>query len=325
MRYMEKALDFIAQELTSENVEKELSKMSSIYSWIEDDSAATYFELSISVLPECMEKVRLIASKTYTQGLVIIAIYYSSTIYCVLLPGEGDQPLLDVRFPDVSKHNQGVMLNSYNHSEFRKLTLWHNISAPNQGGGKNEQLSLRHSCHLSYYCPCCCWYSYFNALILSLLGIGLFKKDLPKLKTVDLSHKNYEQTYVILHSNLEASTGQLSSYHDVMFRYSSTEITLPVIWINPLSCIDQIWQLVLQRPSTTYCSVVSVRCPVRDSSFKDATVEARFRVWCFSTSSDFSFRICNAVYASCCRLVTFAIYILCYLFRRLIIINGFQW
>lgn len=185
MKFMDKALEFIASELTSEVVQREIEKKSSVFPWIEEDSAATFFELAINALPACMESVRLVASKTYARGLVIIAIYYDNAVYCVIQSGEGDQPLLDVRFPDVSKHNQGVMLNSYNHSEYRKLTLWHNIST------------------------------------VGTTTASLIKKDLPKLKTVDISHKNYEQTYVILHSAFEANSSLLSNYHDVMFRFGS--------------------------------------------------------------------------------------------------------
>jgi hypothetical protein len=194
MQYMEDALEFLAQELSSEAVEKELIKMSSVFPWIDDDTSATYFELAISFLPECMQKVRLMASKTYARGLVIISIYFDSHIYCVLQSGEGEQPLLDVRFPDVSKHNQGIMLNSYSQGGFRKLNLWHNISSVNISP---SQL--------------------------------LVKKELPKLKTIDLSTVNYEQTYVILQSAYESTTPTdatedsaiASNYHDALFRFGS--------------------------------------------------------------------------------------------------------
>jgi hypothetical protein len=59
-------------------------------------------------VPEFMSSVGIMASKTYTRGLVLISIYYENTIYFVMQPGEGDQALLDVRFPDVSRHGQGM-------------------------------------------------------------------------------------------------------------------------------------------------------------------------------------------------------------------------
>lgn len=218
MGFMEEALEFVAQELTSEAVEKELIKMSAVFPWIEDDAAATYFELAVNELPACMEKVRLVASKTYTRGLVshphtlyipytcphsmvltanacylqvLIAIYHNSHVYVILQAGEGEQPLLDVRFPDVSKHNQGILVNSYSSGDYRKLTLWHNTSSAVASGGAASALG--------------------NAV----------RKDLPKLKTINLSSANYEQTYVILHSSMDAATSSLSSYHDVLFRFGS--------------------------------------------------------------------------------------------------------
>ena len=52
----------------------------------------------------------MIASKTYTRGLIIICVYSERTLYFVVQSGEGDQALLDVRFPDVSKHGEGMQV-----------------------------------------------------------------------------------------------------------------------------------------------------------------------------------------------------------------------
>jgi hypothetical protein len=181
--YMEDALEFIASEITSESVEKELRKMTNVFPWIDDDRAPTYFELTINTLPDYMSQVTLIASKTYTRGLVIISIYYDRCIYFLLQSGEGDQPLLDVRFPDVSKHGQGLHVNAYGDNPFgwKKLTLWHIIDS--------EPYSI--------------------------------KKEFPKLKTINISSKNYEQTYCILKSAWDLKTNQLSVHHDALFRFGS--------------------------------------------------------------------------------------------------------
>lgn len=183
MNFMEDALEFIAKEVTSEAVEKELRKMANVFSWIDDDSASTYFELSIGELPTYMNSVRIMASKTYARGLIIISIYFDRCIYCLIQDGEGDQPLLDVRFPDVSKHGQGLHLNSYADQPlgWKKLTLWHIIDS--------EAFNVR--------------------------------RDLPKLKTINVASKNYEQTYCILKSATDVKTNMLSVYHDVLFRFGS--------------------------------------------------------------------------------------------------------
>ncbi len=102
LKFLEDASEFIAQELLSESVDKELRKMASVFPWIDDDNSSTYFELALSLVPAYMSKIKMIASKTYTRGLILISIYNEGTIYFIMQPGEGDQALLDVRFPDVS-------------------------------------------------------------------------------------------------------------------------------------------------------------------------------------------------------------------------------
>ena len=41
----------------------------------------------------------------------------------------GDQALLDIRFPDVSRRGQGLHISAYpdNSCPYRKLTLWHTL------------------------------------------------------------------------------------------------------------------------------------------------------------------------------------------------------
>lgn len=184
MAFLNSANEFIAQELVSESVEKELKKMATIFSWIDDDAALTYFELSCGNTPEYMDKISLIASKTYTRGLIIISIFCGNTIYFVVQGGEGDQALLDVRFPDVSKHGQGIHLNTYNdHTvSWRKLVLWH---------------------------------------VLDSGASAAIKRELPKIKTVNVANKNYEQTYCIMKSSFDANSPTLSVHHDVLFRFGS--------------------------------------------------------------------------------------------------------
>eukprot|EP01033_Poteriospumella_lacustris_P009170 gene9170-6598_t len=182
-QYMEDAMEFIAHEISSDETDKELRKMASVFPWIDDDRAPTYFEMALSQVPDYMDKVSLIASKTYTRGLIIISIYYDRSIYFLLSAGEGDQPLLDVRFPDVSKHGQGLHINSYTDNVFgyKKLTLWHIVDP--------EPFSIR--------------------------------KDFPKLKTINVSTSNYEQTYCIMKSAWDNKTNQLSIHHDALFRFGS--------------------------------------------------------------------------------------------------------
>jgi hypothetical protein len=183
MQYIEDAVEFIASELASEALDKELRKMANIFPWIEEDDAATYFELSIGKIPDFMNKIEIIASKTYARGLILVSIYYDRCLYCCVQNGEGDQPLLDVRFPNVAHHGQGLLLNTYNDDHFgwKKLTLWHIVDS----GEVNQ------------------------------------KKDIPKIKTINVSTANYEQTYCILKSSIDPKSPLLSVYHDALFRFGS--------------------------------------------------------------------------------------------------------
>jgi hypothetical protein len=184
LKFLEEACEFIGQEILSESVDKELRKMATVFPWIDDDASATYFELALGAVPRYMDKVKMIASKTYTRGLIIISIYVDGVIYFIMQPGEGDQALLDVRFPDVSQHGQGLHINSYNDHlvPYRKLTLWHVL-----GGSPAKKLA----------------------------------PEIPKIRTINVSSKNYQQTYVILKSSWDNNSATLTVHHDALFRFGS--------------------------------------------------------------------------------------------------------
>lgn len=184
--FLDEANEFIAQELISDAVEKELRKMSSIFPWIDDQSSSTYFQLTLGNVPSYMNNVKIIASKTYTRGLIVISIYCDNMIYFVVNNCDGDQPLLDVRFPDVSEHGQGFCINTYNdHTQsYRQLTLWHVVT----GSSSSKIVATR---------------------------------EIPKIKTMSISSKNYQQTYCILKSSWDANSSQLAVHHDVLFRFGS--------------------------------------------------------------------------------------------------------
>lgn len=184
LKFLREATEFVAHEMTSASIEKELRKMSSVFPWIDADGAATYFEMTLNNIPSCMGNVALVASKTYARGLIIISIYSEKVLYFVIQSGEGDQPLLDVRFPDVSKHGQGLLLQSYNNSSspYRKLTLWH---------------------------------------ILEYDTIASIERIIPKIRTINISTANYQQTYCVLKSCFDTAASNFSVHHDVLFRFGS--------------------------------------------------------------------------------------------------------
>ena len=186
LQFLAEAVEFFAEEVCSEGVDRELKKMASVFPWINDDSAGTYFELGLSPdLPAYMDNVGLVAAKTYTRGLIIVTVYAESSLFFVLSSGEGDQPLLDVRFPDVSRHGQGLHLATYPFtgpaSPFRKLTLWHALDARD----------------------------------------GPRVKDLPRVRTLNVGSRHYEQTYLVMKSSWDGPSATLSVHHDVLFRFGS--------------------------------------------------------------------------------------------------------
>ena len=192
LNVMNDAANFFGKEITSEETEEELQNLSKTCPWINDDSSTTYFELALDGAPQCLEQVCLIASKTYVRGLIIISVYFEGSIYYMVQSGEGDQALLDVRFPDITRRGQGMHLASYAfpHLPYSKLTLWLLLDSAS-GSGKDGALD------------------YVSA------------KELPKIRTVSVASKNYQQTYCIMKSAWEGAVPQLSVHHDVLFRFGS--------------------------------------------------------------------------------------------------------
>lgn len=180
--WLSESVEFFATEMQSDSVTDELVKMSKMFNWIDNDSDTTYFEMQLGDLPDYMLDMRMIAAKTYTRGLIIISVYSEGKLFFVVQSGEGDQALLDVRFPDVSQHGQGVHLATYqDHTvSYRKLTLWHSM-----GRSTNRVVKM------------------------------------PKLKSVDVSSSEYQQTYCIMKSSWDDKSPKLSVHHDVLFRFGS--------------------------------------------------------------------------------------------------------
>ena len=81
------AAEFFAGEMTSEAIDDELRRMAEQFPWIDGDGAQTYFELTLADYPKCMDRVALIASKTYTRGLVIVSIYHDGVVYFIVQVG----------------------------------------------------------------------------------------------------------------------------------------------------------------------------------------------------------------------------------------------
>ncbi len=83
-----------------------------------------YFELQVAPESKGYEDIELAATKTYVRGVIMVLIYFDGCIYATLADGEGDQPLLDVAFPDMSRKGGGCQLGTFDHPHFVKLCVW---------------------------------------------------------------------------------------------------------------------------------------------------------------------------------------------------------
>lgn len=96
--------------------------------WIDVETGKQYFELQVTqkYLNEYFQNIEFLATKIYYHEVVFIVVLLaeSSSFYVTLNQTRGDQPLLDLSFPDVSSKNRGYLLYSFNHLSFKKLMIW---------------------------------------------------------------------------------------------------------------------------------------------------------------------------------------------------------
>ena len=83
-----------------------------------------YFELELTDACKVYKNVEMLASKTYVRGIILILVYFDGHFYCTMGEGQGDQPLLDVAFPDMSRRGGGCMIGTFEHPYFRKFSVW---------------------------------------------------------------------------------------------------------------------------------------------------------------------------------------------------------
>ena len=100
--------------------------------------------------------------------------------------GEGDQALLDVRFPNVTLKGEGCHIASYtsNDGPYRKLTLWHLLHENKNSRGPVSPANTPSS----------------NTQNTTTVPRSLKQHA---VDTISVSSKNYQQTYCILKSAWE--------------------------------------------------------------------------------------------------------------------------
>jgi len=189
------AQDFLTFELTSATLKSKLDEY--LQDNDHDDEKTSYFEL-IGDIPSYMDEIECVCSKCYTdEGLIVVLLFFDGVFYCVIQNGDGDQPLLDVQFPDVSREGDGLTLNYYNDCDKKKgssswvvnwlkLSIWKSLTP----------LGNTYSC---------------NEINSKTSDISL----------IDLSSGEYQQTYCVLKSGPNVMDDEDRSFRNSLFRFGS--------------------------------------------------------------------------------------------------------
>ncbi|CAM9349466.1 unnamed protein product [Heterosigma akashiwo] len=183
-----------------------------------------------------MADVAVVASKTYCRGLVLITVWHEGAFYVVVQPGEGDQPLLDVRFPDVSRHGQGLHVHTY-------TPTWPTSTGAAGAGRPWAKLTLWHA---------------------PSLGMPALVPQIRDKQLLDLSSDAYLQSYVVMAAPPGAA--QPATQRQALFRFGSWcysgEVTLtPTITLKDIPHV--IPALRLQQNRLSYMCDVTKNAHVR--------------------------------------------------------------
>jgi hypothetical protein len=206
------ALDFIGAELASTKIERKLLAAADEHAWIDADPKGSsavsshFFELQTSGFPSLDDSdIDFAASKTFVRGLVLLVVYYQRSFYVVLHDGDGEQPLLDVRFPDMSTHLQGVHLQSYHQDEVSSSSSSSSSSSNNNVGGRVKKLTL--------------WQAGGGNNGSGAAGKGASPSKPLKVQCKDVSGgAGYTQTFLIRRG---ASADKTNSLREVLFRFGN--------------------------------------------------------------------------------------------------------
>mmetsp|Transcript_21449 Transcript_21449/g.31564 ORF Transcript_21449/g.31564 Transcript_21449/m.31564 type:complete len:514 (+) Transcript_21449:618-2159(+) len=130
----------------------------SVNQWLDGDPSQSFFEFSFAqdkVSSDAHNDVELIATKCYNpNGLITMAIYFEGIYYLSVSNGEGEQSLLDCKFPDVAAKGRGYQIRSYPSGvaewpQLRKVSIWQHVAAMDEGLDNNtrkvEEIKGKHS------------------------------------------------------------------------------------------------------------------------------------------------------------------------------------
>lgn len=121
----ERASCTVIQDLASDTTIKKLSQLKKKHPWVEEETSV-YFEL-VGDASHLFPDVLFICSKVHcSNGLLFNTIYFEGTIYVTIQETVGEQPLIDVSFPDLSAEGKGAVLSLYDDpdSPWMKLSIY---------------------------------------------------------------------------------------------------------------------------------------------------------------------------------------------------------
>lgn len=197
------AQDFLSSELSHPQISEKLEEWKEAREWVDDNNSA-YFEL-IGDVPGAFRDVQCLCAKRYVRGLVFVTIYFEGVFYTILQDGGEEQPLLDVKFPDISEEGEGLTLALYDDNDeagrglWRKLSLWQLIP------GDSE------------------------------LDLGLSPRLVVREPQIaDISTDAYMQTYVVL----KPDDGMPPNFREVLFRFGSWCYSGTVELVEDLGIVD---------------------------------------------------------------------------------------
>ncbi len=126
-----------------------------IKDWFDGEGSCerTFFEFTLSqkdgrrTLEDAFKGVDLVASKEYTPaGVIVITLWFQGQIYAILGEGTKENPLLDSRFPDISKKGKGYQIKTLsdglpNWPELRKISIWQTLAGAKLEGEEQRNNS----------------------------------------------------------------------------------------------------------------------------------------------------------------------------------------
>ena len=149
MIYNNRITTALEEEILSvESVISAITEKSNTNNWFGQDPRNIFFEFSsVNTNSSIFTKnhIDLIATKSYRpNGLIVMTIYFDGTYYVCINDGDGDQPLLDSKFPCIVQ-GKGYQLKTYPNGlesfpELRNFKVWQNAQSINNNSRQESSM-----------------------------------------------------------------------------------------------------------------------------------------------------------------------------------------